>query len=472
MTMHTTVLALVCLACAGHGRRVTATTKQMQDASSQARFVPILRKLLGHGSPAAAMTPPGIFTADGRELAVNNLSALEDSSGSRWVALDRALFDKSHSEWVNKFLTTDMDADGAKGSAADSTEVVVPTASAAEIEDDKMLKGGLIKSRAPDSAGVDVPTPPAAEIEDDQMLKGGQIKGHAPDSAGVDVPTPPAAEIEDAQMLNGGLIKSRAPDWTAVVLPTPSAAEIEDWEKLMNRGNMAYQKHIMARRAALLSAIPLPLAAAMQPVEAFENRLTPTSPQPIKYKPSTPGPAPKDIGIQSPGTNALKPCNDGKPHCLSSSPEVFDNFSDADYGIPGWQVDPFKYDKSLAEALTDVKDAVAAYKPGQRGIDGRGFKLVSAETRGDVAYVYAQFQAMRKGYIDDMEFALSSGECNVRTSSRLGYTDAGVNAKRYEWFADALKSKGWKTTPLRRKGHESYFDANLLTDIDMTKSNV
>ena len=53
-------------------------------------------------------------------------------------------------------------------------------------------------------------------------------------------------------------------------------------------------------------------------------------------------------------------------------------------------------------------------------------------------------------------------------ASRLNY-QAGVNAKRYEWFADALRAKGWTTTPLRRKGHEEYFDANGITDIDMTK---
>jgi len=223
------------------------------------------------------------------------------------------------------------------------------------------------------------------------------------------------------------------------------------------------------RRVLLRTALALPLAASLQPAEAFENRLPPDEFM-LKYKtPQQPGPMPTDIGIQSSGANALKPCTDGKPHCFSSSPVEDEDLNNADFW--GVLVDPFKYDKPLAEAFADVKDAVAAYQVGQRGIDGGGFKLVSESTKGEVAYVYAQFQSLRKGYIDDMEFAMSSGTCNVRTSSRLGYADSGVNAKRYEWFADALKSKGWKTTPLRNKGHEGYFEENGITDSDMTKTD-
>jgi len=46
---------------------------------------------------------------------------------------------------------------------------------------------------------------------------------------------------------------------------------------------------------------------------------------------------------------------------------------------------------------------VKAYTPGQGFIDGGGFK-VSKETE---SYIYVQFEALKKGYIDDVEFALS-----------------------------------------------------------------
>ena len=169
--------------------------------------------------------------------------------------------------------------------------------------------------------------------------------------------------------------------------------------------------------------------------------------------------------------NGVKPCVDGKPHCFSSSPERFDDndLFNADYGTTaGWLVDPFKYDKPLAEALSELKGAIAAYPPGQRGIDGGGFKLMEERSDEKTAYLYVQFESGRKGYIDDVEFALGSGVANVRTSSRIGYTDMGVNAKRFNWFADRLGgTAGWATRPLRSKGHEEYFSLNGVSDKDM-----
>ena len=59
-------------------------------------------------------------------------------------------------------------------------------------------------------------------------------------------------------------------------------------------------------------------------------------------------------------------------------------------------------------------------------MDGGGFKVVKEASSADSAYVYVQYESRRKGFIDDMEFALANGVVNVRTSSRLGYLDLGV----------------------------------------------
>jgi len=225
---------------------------------------------------------------------------------------------------------------------------------------------------------------------------------------------------------------------------------------------------LVYRRAAVASL----LAAAVTPSHpacAFENRL-PQDELELKYKsPRTAGPKPTAIGIRPGGT--LQPCTDGKPHCFSSSPEVFEDndLYNADYGTTeGWLVAPFKFDKSLSEALEDVKTVVAGYPPGQRGIDGGGFKLITASAANDEAYVYVQFESRRRGYVDDFEMALKGGVAHVRTSSRLGYLDIGVNAKRWNYFADELgKVSGWKTTPVRSKGHEEYFSLNRVSDQDM-----
>ena len=139
-----------------------------------------------------------------------------------------------------------------------------------------------------------------------------------------------------------------------------------------------------------------------------------------------------------------------------------------------WIVAPFAYDQksmNVAGALIDLKKAVDSYPPGQSGIDAGGFKVISVRapnTPDDVGYLYAQFES-GSGYIDDLEFAALNGVVNVRTSSRLGYADFGVNAKRYNYFAKKMGSyKGWTTTPLRKKDHLEYFDLNdLSSDKDL-----
>ena len=113
---------------------------------------------------------------------------------------------------------------------------------------------------------------------------------------------------------------------------------------------------------------------------------------------------------------------------------------------------------------------VAAYPPGQRGIDGGGFKVIAESADRDTAYIYVQFESRRRGYIDDFEMALRGGVGQVRTSSRLGYLDYGVNAKRVNYFAEALQKRGWTTSPLLSAGHEEYFSLNGVADKDMSAS--
>ena len=127
---------------------------------------------------------------------------------------------------------------------------------------------------------------------------------------------------------------------------------------------------------------------------------------------------------------ALKPCLDGKPHCFSTSAEYIEDADlfNADDGSQseGWLVEPFRFNKPLSDAVADIKAAISAYPPGQRGIDGGGFKIVKEQTGSSAAYFYVQFESRKKGYIDDMEFVVAPGGLvNVRTSSRAGYLDFG-----------------------------------------------
>ena len=75
------------------------------------------------------------------------------------------------------------------------------------------------------------------------------------------------------------------------------------------------------------------------------------------------------------------------------------------------------------------------------------------------SYIYLQFEALKKGYIDDVEFALRNGVVQVRSSSRVGTTDFGVNAKRLNYISSGLRSQGWDIQELTSKTHRDYFEA-------------
>ena len=220
-----------------------------------------------------------------------------------------------------------------------------------------------------------------------------------------------------------------------------------------------------SRRAIAAALSPLLLPATL-PVRAFPNALPEAA---ESYKIQSPGPRPSDIGLKPNGQ--LRPCLDGKPHCFSSSTVVGEYQANTNKIGRGWIVQPFSYTGiSVAGAMLDIKQALEAYPPGQAGIDAGGFAIISEKfpsAADDVGYVYAQFE-QAAGYIDDLEFAVLNGVVNVRTSSRLGFTDLGVNAKRWNFFAKELaKKKAWTTTLVRSKEHLDYFGQNDLTDKDV-----
>ena len=79
----------------------------------------------------------------------------------------------------------------------------------------------------------------------------------------------------------------------------------------------------VSRGTVLALTFTAPMQLLHLSCSAFENRL-PVDELEAKYKsPRTPGPKPFDIGPQPGGL--LKSCTDGKPHCFSSSPEVFED---------------------------------------------------------------------------------------------------------------------------------------------------
>lgn len=136
---------------------------------------------------------------------------------------------------------------------------------------------------------------------------------------------------------------------------------------------------------------------------------------------------------------------------------------DPDHSIPPWI---WPGSKSKERAWEELYQVLAAYQPGQNNVDGGGFSIKTYDvTKG---YIYVQFESLKNGYIDDFEAAYipngPGGEraIQIRSSSRLGYLDYGVNAKRLNYIAERLREKGWDAVGVDYQTHKGYaFDNNL-----------
>ncbi|GMH96888.1 hypothetical protein TrVE_jg7606 [Triparma verrucosa] len=212
----------------------------------------------------------------------------------------------------------------------------------------------------------------------------------------------------------------------------------------------SFSLNAISRRDAIAAAgtfIVFP--GNVKPAEAFDNSMDRTK---FKDRPKRKGPQPTDLGIQFRGDlgDGLKGCGAGA-NCFSSTgdPEL-----DGYYLIANLFVPP----STSTSPMKDVADAIEKYEVGHDNIDAGGFKII----KKDEGYVYAQFESLKNGYIDDVEFAVKDGEVLVRSSSRLGYLDYGVNAKRLNWIGKSLKEKGWKVKEINRSTHRDYFEQNNL----------
>eukprot|EP00636_Phaeomonas_parva_P006740 CAMPEP_0118858056 /NCGR_PEP_ID=MMETSP1163-20130328/4881_1 /TAXON_ID=124430 /ORGANISM="Phaeomonas parva, Strain CCMP2877" /LENGTH=240 /DNA_ID=CAMNT_0006791459 /DNA_START=342 /DNA_END=1065 /DNA_ORIENTATION=- len=185
---------------------------------------------------------------------------------------------------------------------------------------------------------------------------------------------------------------------------------------------------------------------------AFENHI-----EPVFKGPKTPGPEPKDLGVD--GEGLLKACFKAAPNCFSSTQIDDPNTGDPEeeHFVPAWR---FKGEPSAAYAAID--QVLSAYVPGHDNIDGGGFKVLqSGPAKNGGYYAYAQFESWRRGYRDDLEIAASDdGVVQVRSSSRVGFLDFAVNAKRINFIAEKLQAKGFEVNTITPKTHPLYWEQN------------
>ncbi|WP_166267909.1 DUF1499 domain-containing protein [Marinobacter caseinilyticus] len=118
------------------------------------------------------------------------------------------------------------------------------------------------------------------------------------------------------------------------------------------------------------------------------------------------GKRPTIIGVRD---RQLAACP-SKPNCVSSQSETRRH-----------HIKPLAYRGSPQQAMSRLKGIVNA-QPGSQLID---------ETEG---YLYFECRSKRLGFVDDLEFYCQPDrQCvQVRSASRLGFSDMGVNRKRVE----------------------------------------
>lgn len=125
------------------------------------------------------------------------------------------------------------------------------------------------------------------------------------------------------------------------------------------------------------------------------------------------GKRPDNLGVRN---GKLTPCPN-TPNCVISQS------SDTEHSI-----EPLTYNATTAEAMADLKSAIQAMKK---------TKIITENKN----YLYAEFTSAMMGFVDDVEFYLDEGAklIHVRSASRLGQSDLGVNRKRVETIRTKLK---------------------------------
>ncbi|MEW5882063.1 MAG: DUF1499 domain-containing protein [Pseudomonadota bacterium] len=125
------------------------------------------------------------------------------------------------------------------------------------------------------------------------------------------------------------------------------------------------------------------------------------------------GRQPTDLGVRD---GRLKPPS-RTPNSVSSQAHLYPDAPQRDDAA----IAPLKFTGDPAAAIARVRRIVESM-PGARVVDARS------------DYLYAQFTTRWLKFVDDVEFwaAPAEGAIHVRSASRVGRRDFGVNRKRVE----------------------------------------
>jgi uncharacterized protein (DUF1499 family) len=110
------------------------------------------------------------------------------------------------------------------------------------------------------------------------------------------------------------------------------------------------------------------------------------------------------------------------PNCVSSQADP----ADTEHYIA-----PIGFQGATAAAMSAAKAAVQSMER-------------STVVRAEGPYLYAEYRSKLLGYVDDLEllFDERAGVLHVRSASRLGRKDFGVNRKRVEQLRSLIQARG------------------------------
>ncbi len=107
------------------------------------------------------------------------------------------------------------------------------------------------------------------------------------------------------------------------------------------------------------------------------------------------------------------------PNCVSSQASTEDQ-----------QVEALRYNGDATQAQSRLLAAL------------KGMERVEIQ-RADSSYIHAEFRSALFGFVDDVEFLFNPpGMIQVRSASRVGYSDFGVNRKRVEAIRTRFAASG------------------------------
>ncbi|MDY6937840.1 MAG: DUF1499 domain-containing protein [Cyanobacteriota bacterium] len=126
------------------------------------------------------------------------------------------------------------------------------------------------------------------------------------------------------------------------------------------------------------------------------------------------GSRPNDLGVTQ-GKLASCPSS---PNCVSSQSTDSEHY-----------IEPLASEANPKETFVNLKKTLDSLKEAE---------IVTA----DENYIYVEFTSKLMGFVDDVEFYLdeATGTIQVRSASRLGESDLGVNRKRIEMIREELKA--------------------------------